>query len=118
MTPKNRAPFLIEFLQCLIPAAQPSLKALRADGTVTAIAEFIVNLPADHGWMIGIMISHLGYDALRIVMIPGMIRTVLTPIAIRHAAPIFPDAKQLGIFLHQPGGRGSRGRPQNNTDTF
>src|SRR6266545_4723585 len=69
MTPKNCSPFMIELVKSLISAAQPGLELLRAGGTIAAITEFIVNLPANDCRMIAIMLSHFGYNALSIFMV-------------------------------------------------
>src|SRR5258706_6506355 len=100
MTPKDCSPLLVKFIKVFISAAQPGLELLLASGTVTAVAELIVDLPAYHCRMAGIMLSHARHDTVRMVMIQRVIGAVFSAIAERHAQAIRAQAKHFWRFAH------------------
>src|SRR5687767_10727506 len=102
MTPKYGAPFLIELIERLVTATQPSLEFLHTSGAVTTITELIVNLPTNYCRVTGIMFSHFCYYTLCIFVVKQIIRTVFAAIAKGHAQSIFAYAKQFMRFFHQP----------------
>src|SRR5215211_235371 len=101
MAPENRSPFLIQLLKRLVPAAQPGLELLCAGGTVTAVAEFIIDLPADDGRMTGIVLRHFRHDALGVLRIKVVSRAVFSAMAKREAYAVLAHAKKLGRLAHQ-----------------
>src|SRR6476619_6563206 len=69
MAPEDCSPFSVEFIERFIATTQPGLELLRALGTVTAVTEFVVNLPANHCRVMRVMICHLIHNAICMLMV-------------------------------------------------
>src|SRR5262249_37619741 len=88
VTPKDRSPALIYFLQRPIAFIQPLAKGTSTYGAVAAVAKFVVDLPADYGWMLGIMVGHAGDNTLHVFPIDGVVRAIFAAVTVGDKAPI------------------------------
>ncbi len=102
MAPKNGTPLFIEFVKRSVATAQPVLEGASADRTVAAVAELVVNLPADNGRMACAVLGHLCHQAPGAIVIDQVVRAVLAAIAERRTPSVLAHEEEVGALDHQP----------------
>ena len=81
MAPEDGSPGGVECLERHIFLFEPSLKGGLGVRAEIAVAEFVVDLPADHRRMIRVLFRHRCDDAPCVFLILEVVRAVTAPVS-------------------------------------
>ena len=112
-------PGLIQTVDGLIlfPKAFPEFGlAIGAEAAVAEGIDFVVDLPADDGGIVGEFLSHFFHDAQAVGVVMGVVGAAVPPAAVGEYPAVFVFRHYVGIEPFQPAGRRGGGGAQHHGD--
>ncbi len=112
VAPERRAPAAVHLLEGSVPVRKPAAERGRAAGAEAAIAELIVDLPADHRGVCAVAVRHRRDDPPAMRAVTGVRWAVPPAVPVGDGLTGVRYPRHRAIGLHQPGRRRCRRRSQ------